>query len=78
MGGSERPDERLPRARSPWRGVFVAYLNTSVVLAISRVLLDVWINHRFASHTVTPTVNNLMGLLYPESLIAGYTRVGAM
>jgi len=51
-------------------GVWVWYLATGAVLAVTRVALLVWLNYRLASHTATQTVSSIGGwLLYPEDVI---------
>jgi hypothetical protein len=78
MDGREGSEEKPGRGRRLGRGVLVAYLGTGAALAILRVSLLVWVNHRHASHTVTETVNNLFWVLRPEGLLGEYTRVGSI
>jgi hypothetical protein len=56
----------------------VAYLRTGAALAILRVSLLAWVEHRALSDRMTDTVYNLMWFLYPEGLLAGYTRLGTI
>ncbi len=58
------------------RGVFLAYLGTGAALALTRIALFAWVNHRYASHTVTETVARLTWGLYPEALLSIHTRLG--
>jgi hypothetical protein len=45
------------------------YLTTGAVLAVTRVVLLVWLNHRLASHVVTQTDYLIVSWLYPEFIL---------
>ena len=45
------------------------YLTTGAVLAVTRVALLVWLNHRRASDTVTKT-DYFLTWLYPEAVVS--------
>jgi hypothetical protein len=43
---------------------------------LGRLIVFLWLIHRWTYHAVTNTVVRLEWLLYPEALIARYTAVG--
>lgn len=55
-------------------GPWVWYLTTGTVLAVARLALLVWLNHRLASHVVTQTDYFLGDWLYPEFLVSIFWR----
>jgi len=68
----------MEHARRLGRRVWAWYLTTGAALAISRVALLVWLNHRFASHTVTETVWYLSWGVYPEALLSSLIPPGVI
>jgi hypothetical protein len=70
--------EDLRNAQRTGRHVFVAYLGTGGLLAILRVSLLAWMEHRAATGNTTEAVYRVSWLLYPEALLGGYTSVGAI
>jgi hypothetical protein len=78
MDGREGREARLGHGRKFGRGVLESYLSTSATLAILRVSLLAWIEHRGVSHQMTETVYNLFWCLRPEIFLGEYTRVGSI
>ena len=60
------------------RGVWVTYLRTGAALALFRVSLLAWVEHRAVTHTMTEPVYNLLWGLHPEGFLGEYTPVGAI
>ena len=58
------------RSRRVGRGVWVWYLTTGAVLAVTRVALFLWLVHRAISDAQTETDNFLTGWLYPEFVVS--------
>lgn len=77
MDGRQGLENRSGRPRLG-RGVLVAYLRTGAALAILRVSLYAWVEHRAVLDRTTKTVYYLAWALNPEGFLAGYTRVGAI
>jgi hypothetical protein len=77
-------DERQGSEEKPGRGrwfgqrVLVAYLSTGATLAMLRVSLLAWVEHRTASDQMTRMVYNLLWFLRPELVLGEYTRVGSI
>ena len=77
-------DERLGweqetrHGRRLGRRVLAFYLSTGAALAVSRVALFAWLDHRQVSHTLTETVWYFSWGLYPEALVAAYSPLGVM
>ena len=78
MDGRRDWDEKLGRGRGPGRRVWVSYLSTAAAVAIVRVALLVWVNHRIASHTMTETVWYFSWGVYPEALLSSYIPPGVL
>lgn len=78
MDGRQGSKEKPGSGRRLGRGVLVAYLRTGAALAILRVSLLAWVEHRSATDQVTETVYNVFWFLRPEILLGEYTRVGAL
>jgi hypothetical protein len=78
MVGRHGSEEKPGRGWRLGRGVWVAYLSTGAVLAISRVSLLAWVEHRSVSHQMSETVYNLFWFLRPEILLAEYGPLGAI
>jgi hypothetical protein len=60
------------------RAGWVTYLRTGAVLALVRVSLLAWVEHRAVTHTMTEAVYNSLWVLYPEGLLSEYTRIGVI
>jgi hypothetical protein len=60
------------------RGVWVTYLRTGAALALFRVSLLAWVEHRTVTHGMTEAVYHLLWGLRPEALLGEYTSVGAI
>lgn len=50
--------------------MWVSYLTTGAVLAVTRVALFVWLNHQRASHIYTETTVFIEHWLYPEVVVS--------
>jgi hypothetical protein len=59
-------------------GVVRTYLRAAAVLAILRVSLLAWVEHRTAMNEISETLYHLFWFLRPEILLGEYTRVGAI
>jgi hypothetical protein len=77
-GGRQGSDEKSGRGRRVGRGVWVSYLSTGVTLAILRVSLLAWVEHRTATDTMTEAVYNSLWGLRPEGFLGEYTPVGGI
>jgi hypothetical protein len=66
MDGRQGSKEKLERGRRLGRGVWVWYLTTGAVLAISRVALLVWLNYRHPPGS--------WSWLYPEAVLSIFWR----
>jgi hypothetical protein len=71
MNGRQRPERTLKRGGKLGTGVWVWFLTAGAVLAVTRVVLLVWLNHRLASHTSTEADYSLLWL-YPEAVVTGF------
>jgi hypothetical protein len=60
------------------RGVWVTYPRTGAALAIFRVSLLAWVEHRTVTHGMTEVVYHLLWGLRPEGFLGEYTSVGAI
>ena len=76
MEGRQNRDEKTGQERKLGRGTIVCYLSIGTALAISRVALFAWLNHRNVSHTFTETDWYLMWGVYPEALLGIHTPLG--
>jgi hypothetical protein len=54
------------------QGVWVWYLTTGAVLAVTRVALFVWVVHQRARHIYTETNILILQWLYPELLVGAF------
>lgn len=66
------------RSRRLGYRLFVVYVATGSALAILRVSLLAWMEYRSLSDQMTPTEYSFLWILYPEELLAGYTRLGSI
>jgi hypothetical protein len=71
---SLKEDSRNPLGR----GVWVAYLSVGTALAVLRLSVLAWVEHRTATGQMTDIVYSLVWCLRPELLIGEYTSVGAV
>jgi hypothetical protein len=74
----ERPQDsqqKPERSRGVGRVAWVAYLGTSVALAIFRVSLNAWVEYRSVSQRMTETVYDLCWLLRPETLLVEFNLI---
>jgi hypothetical protein len=55
MDGQQGSNGRVERGRRLGTSVWVWYLTTGAVLAVARVALFMWMNHRAVSHRATET-----------------------
>ena len=78
MDGRQDRDGMTGQERRLGRGTIVCYLSIGSALAISRVALYLWVDHRYITHTVTETVVRLIPCFYPEALLADYARLGSI
>jgi hypothetical protein len=69
MDGRQGSNGTLERGRRLGTGVRLWYLTTGAVLAVTRVALLVWLNHRLASHTSTE-MDYFLLWLYPEAVVS--------
>jgi hypothetical protein len=60
------------------RGVWVTYLLVGAALALFRVSLLAWVEHRSVTHGRTEAVYNLLWGLRREGFLGEYTPVGAI
>ena len=58
----------MERDRKLGSGVWVRYLATGALLAVTRVARFAWSNHRRATHTSTETDSFLLDWLLPEAI----------
>ena len=70
MEGRQNRDEKTGQERKLGRGTIVCYLSIGTALAISRVALFAWLNHRNVSHTFTETDWYLMWACTPRPSLA--------
>ena len=70
MDGRQRSKQTLERGRRLGTGVWVSYLTTGAVLAVTRVALFVWLVHRARLDTATQTDSFLVRWLYPEAVVS--------
>jgi hypothetical protein len=61
---------KLGRASRLGMGVWVRYLTTGVILAVTRVALFVWLVRRFISHTSTEVDRVVTDWLYPDTFVS--------
>jgi hypothetical protein len=78
MDGAQGSGDSVDRRRRCGKGVWVLYLSTGAALALIRISLLAWIEHRTASHQISETYYTLLWGLRPEILLGEYTRVGAV
>lgn len=69
MNGRHSPERTLERRGRLGTGVWVWFLTAGAMLAVTRVGLLIWLNHRLASHTSTATDSSLLWL-YPEAVVS--------
>ena len=74
MDRRQSSNETVERGRRLGRGVWVWYLTTGAVLAVTRVALLVWLNHRAVSDSVTETDYFITRWLYPEGVVSIFWR----
>ncbi len=55
-----------------------SYLRVAAAIALSRVILYLWLVHRYSTHTVTETVLRLGQLVYPEEFVAIHTGIASI
>jgi hypothetical protein len=70
--------EKSGRGRRVGRAVWVPYLSTGAALAVLRVSLLAWVEHRSVTHTMTEAVYKSLWGLRPEGFLGEYTSVGAI
>jgi hypothetical protein len=66
--------EEFGRDRRLGRAAWLRYLATGTLLAVTRVALLAWMNHRLATHTSTETDSFLIDWLYPEAFVSIFWR----
>lgn len=54
--------------------MWVSYLTVGATLAVTRVALLVWLNHRRVTHTSTSTDTFIFGWMYPEVAVSVFWR----
>lgn len=61
-----------------YRRIVSRYLVVASMIALARVMLYLWLLHKYVTHTVSDSVLRLGWLEYPEEFVALHTGVGTI
>src|SRR4051794_13152771 len=68
--GCQRLEEKPGSGSALGKGVWMWYLTAGALLAVTRVALFIWVNHRHASDIYTETDILMLRWLYPEAAVS--------